>query len=795
MPADPSQKPPAPGTPAPHRIPPKPAGGPVPPVRPGATVPPVVPAKPVVPVKPVVSAKAVAPIPVKPLAPVAVKPVAPTPLAPRPVAPPVAARSITPAPAAASAPSAPTAAPAPAPAPTSGAPAAENDAKPSGPVAPVKPTTVKPKGLQTRRAVAGPDPHLGRILGRCRIDAKIGQGKTATVYRAEHTALGRLVAVKILLPEVLEHPQLVAKFEAEARAIARLDHPNVLKIYDVFVEGSNHGIVMELLEGENVLDVVTNDGKLEPEDALRIVRQAAAGLEAAHAKGIVHRDVKPQNLVILEDGTVKLVDFGLATDTDADTEASTGRIGTPHYMAPEVCEAKGGGPPSDVYSLGVSLYHLLVGQPPYAGRDLKGILAGHVEARPLEPEKQVRGLSPALGDLVRSMTKRDPLTRLTLGEVIEKVDHLGGEALKKDLKVRVRRRRRHTLASGSARSKGIPVVPLVLALVGIVIAVLVFSKKSPSRPTTPPPGPEAREPDAPPAPPAPLPPTPGTPPGMEEPPPPETEAERKAREAKEAADKKASRAALSRQAQLAFDEAVDFARRNEGDKNSVIQTYRVMWRSFPELPQGKEAKRRATLIELGEMHPHPDKSFAEKTAVDAAWDAWVASRIRFETLVTGHLYDEAIALVPPPIDDAEGKLSEDVEFHRRLAKDLLAFRAFLVAEVNAMKGPTRTVSTPKGGGRISVAKPTGLQVTVDGKVLELPWAELWPEALADLGKRAFAGKDVEHLEALAAFAYAHKQRDAFFSAAISVKTAASLSGASAHLVEKMLARAPGRFGK
>ena len=105
-----------------------------------------------------------------------------------------------------------------------------------------------------------------------------------------------------------------------------------------------------------------------------------------------------------------------------------------------------------------------------------------------------------------------------------------------------------------------------------------------------------------------------------------------------------------------------------------------------------------------------------------------------------------------------------------------------------MPGPTRTVSTPKGGGRISVARETGLQVNVDGKVLELPWAELWPEALADLGKRAFAGKDLEHLEALAAFAYAHKQRDAFFSAAISVKTAGSLGGGPSGLGEKMLAR-------
>jgi len=287
---------------------------------------------------------------------------------------------------------------------------------------------------------------------------------------------------------------------------------------------------------------------------------------------------------------------------------------------------------------------------------------------------------------------------------------------------------------------------------------------------------------------------------MDEPTPPptppvETEAERKAREDKEAAEKKAEKEARARQAVAAWNDAVDFARRNEGDKNSVIQSYRVMFRSFPDSPQGKEAKKRADLIEKGEMHPHPDKTFAPPTVVDEARVAWEAKRAQFESLVAGHLYAGALALVPPPRDDPEGKLSEDVEFHRRLAKDLVAFRDYLVTEVNGITAPVRTVSTPKGGGKVTIAKPTGLQVNVDGKVLELPWTELWPEALADLGKRAFVGKDLEHLETLAAFAFAHKQRDAFFSAAISVKTAGSLSGSTSGLVEKMLARAQARFGK
>ena len=127
---------------------------------------------------------------------------------------------------------------------------------------------------------------------------------------------------------------MVEKFATEARAIAKIDNENVLKIYDVGLEGEQHFLVMELLDGESILDLITREGRLEPLDALRVARQAANGLAAAHAQGIIHRDVKPENLVLLEDGTVKLVDFGLAVGDDAGSQ----RVGTPHYMAPEICE-------------------------------------------------------------------------------------------------------------------------------------------------------------------------------------------------------------------------------------------------------------------------------------------------------------------------------------------------------------------------------------------------------------------------------------------------------------------------
>src|SRR5262245_21812062 len=440
---------------------------------------------------------------------------------------------------------------------TTTAPAAPTHAVPAKPVAaspaPAKPTAAKPVGAKAAPAAPAakgpPDPLIGRTIARCKIESKIGEGKTSRVYKAMHTALDTAVAVKVLQPEVLKHPELVVKFEQEARALARLDHPNVVKIYDVAAEeGDVHAIVMELLDGEEVLELLDREGRVDPLDAMRIVRQAASGLAAAHAKGLIHRDVKPQNLVLLADGTVKVVDFGLAAQTGGELAAE--RIGTPHYMSPEVCDARPAEPGSDVYSLGITLYHLLVGAPPYEGKSIKEILRSHIEGATLHPERRLPGLPKGVCDLVRSMTKRDPLTRPEMAQVVATLDQVGGKALATKPKLKRRRAGRG--------SKGNPalVVMTGIAVVVILVAVLFLSKKGGSQPENPTnvgaapgatPGNAARPPptNLPPPPPTP-PPTPPTPPpvdpAMASTPPPamdepaaatpepaETEAQRKAR--------------------------------------------------------------------------------------------------------------------------------------------------------------------------------------------------------------------------------------------------------------------------
>jgi serine/threonine-protein kinase len=316
---------------------------------------------------------------------------------------------------------------------------------------------------------------IGRVLARCKLEARIGIGRTAVVYRAHHEALDATVAVKILLPEAAAKEEIVQSFETEARAIARIDNENVLKIYDVGAEGDLHYIVMELLEGDSILDLIERDERLDVMDALRITRQTAAGLVAAHANGIVHRDVKPQNLVLLEDGTVKLVDFGLAGEAEGDVR----RVGTPHFMAPETCESGDAGARSDIYSLGITLYHMLVGQPPYKGQDVPQILKSHIQGEPLHPGQKRPGLPKPVSELVRAMTRRQPEDRPTAAEVVDTLDGIGGQSLREKGTLRRRRSRLRTrIATRKERSSaaGVWLVVILAALAGLAFLILSRTK-------------------------------------------------------------------------------------------------------------------------------------------------------------------------------------------------------------------------------------------------------------------------------------------------------------------------------
>jgi len=306
------------------------------------------------------------------------------------------------------------------------------------------------------------DQLIGQTLGKCSIEKYIGEGKTSVVYRATYEPLSRTVAVKVLQAHLKKVPAIVRVFQHEGRAVAALDHENVLKIYGVGEDQGHHYLVLELLHGKDLLVVIDagEDGHLPVEQALDLTRQAAAGLAAAHRKNLVHRDIKPQNLVVEPDGTLKIVDFGLAAE--AEGAFAGGRLGTPHYMSPEVCRGEQAGTASDIYSLGITLFHMLVGHPPYAGRQTtEEIVEEHLKGKRLEPEKLRRDLSPAVADLVRRMTRLDPSARPRAKEIIDYLAKAGSEKMRRARPARSGRVRR------AARKKQSS--PTVLIIGGVVV--------------------------------------------------------------------------------------------------------------------------------------------------------------------------------------------------------------------------------------------------------------------------------------------------------------------------------------
>jgi tRNA A-37 threonylcarbamoyl transferase component Bud32 len=311
------------------------------------------------------------------------------------------------------------------------------------------------------------DPLLGQALGKCKILKFLGQGRTSAVYRATYVPLKRTVAVKVLQPEMTKFPAVVRVFQQEGRAVAALDHENVMKIYDVGEDQGRHYLVLELLHGETVMKKIEGGegGRLPIDTALDYARQAAAGLAAAQMKNLVHRDIKPQNLVVEPDGVLKIVDFGLAAE--AEGAFAGGRLGTPHYMSPEVCKGEPATPASDVYALGITLYHMLTGKPPFAGRKTtEEIVEGHLKGERLQPEKVHPEIPRAVAELVRQMTRQDPTLRPTAQEVVQTIsEKLTPERLGARAHVRARR-------GGGERPRA-QKPPMVLIAVGAVVAIIL----------------------------------------------------------------------------------------------------------------------------------------------------------------------------------------------------------------------------------------------------------------------------------------------------------------------------------
>jgi len=580
----------------------------------------------------------------------------------------------------------------------------------------------------------------GKTLGRCRIGRPIGRGATATVFHGVYVPLKRDVAVKILRADTAG-PEARQRFIDEGKALAKLDHENVVRVFDVVEDEGYLLIIMDFVAGRSLLEIIEEDGPLEPGAAVETGRQIALALDHSHANRILHRDVKPGNVILREDGRAVLVDFGNA---EIAGEAAD-RKGTAHYVAPEVFQGKKQDEKSDTYSLGATLFHMLAGEPPYQGQSMKEILAAH-EAGKLRAPSQVNpeaGIPKELDALVKRAMAPARGYRYAARDLAAELAGMPAVVPKEGKRVRTRRvRPRGGDSPSPARPQGL--LYLGIGLLALIGAGLAFALHGGPRTPAPPPGPprpvKKQEEAAPP------------------PPPPEEEKGH----LDPGFDKRAgSRAARDAAAEKALAEALDFAGKNPDKPKAVADRLSMVAAEYAELSQGRRAKE--------EAKPWIERAMSggEKEARDAARKAEAdrEKKAREDGLkgvadaVTAFKFPEALAGLQT-VEAPAGKQSEWKRRSERL-NALIGFADLLNEGLQGSPVAAYDIRGTLGQGteKIVGAGDAGLRLkSASGGERTMPWTDLRPADVTALGRKVLRSTPEPRI-ALAAWCWETGQRD------------------------------------
>jgi eukaryotic-like serine/threonine-protein kinase len=262
-----------------------------------------------------------------------------------------------------------------------------------------------------------------------KIIRKLGAGAMATVFLAKQLSLDRLVAIKVLPRRYNDNADFIARFYKEGRDAAKLNDPNIVAAYDVAQSGEHHFFVMEFVDGETVFDRISANKRFEELEAISVTRQVASALQHAHARGFIHRDIKPKNIMMTKTGDVKLADLGLAralSDKEA-AEAEAGKAyGTPFYISPEQIRGKVDiGPQADIYGLGATLYHMVTGRVPFHGKNPSEVMHRHLKDELVPPDQVNPSISSGLAQIIELMMAKDPRDRYrNAEELLEDLDEV-----------------------------------------------------------------------------------------------------------------------------------------------------------------------------------------------------------------------------------------------------------------------------------------------------------------------------------------------------------------------------------